>query len=230
MKTKLCVCFLFLSMLFSIWSCDSDTDAVGPGDETGDPNPAPATNPVITSITATPDTVEWQESSNILCVAESPVGQDLSVGWAFSGGGSLLSGIGNNALAATFSATSCADEAVIICRVSDEEGRVTQDSVRIVVLNIPHEDNQPIIESVGSDKDTLVVNDIATITCEATDSDNDILGYAFGASGTGFTITPTDNANVIQWSASSPGTYQITCTVTDECLNEAVGSIFLSVN
>lgn len=80
------------------------------------------------------------------------------------------------------------------------------------VINILPSSMDPIIHSLTANPSTVSPNDTSTITCNASDPDNNPLTYSWSAtngsiSGAGLTVT---------WTApASAGTYTVTCTASD---------------
>ncbi len=84
----------------------------------------------------------------------------------------------------------------------------------------------PRIKSLASEKQVVVFNDSARIFCTAVDRDNDALTFQWAV--TGGSYTGTDS--IITWrSPASPGTYLITCTVSDGHGGTITDSIFIDV-
>ena len=84
----------------------------------------------------------------------------------------------------------------------------------------------PRIKSLASDKQVVVFNDSAKIYCTAVDRDNDPLMYQWSVSGGSFTGTDT----IINWQApSSPGSYLIICTVSDNQGGIISDSLYIDV-
>lgn len=84
----------------------------------------------------------------------------------------------------------------------------------------------PVISSLSADLSSLLIGEITTITCVATDSDGDVLSYTWESNG----VTLEGNSNTASWIADEgSGTFTITCTVNDGNGGEAVETLELTV-
>ncbi|MDP2755168.1 MAG: PKD domain-containing protein [Nitrospirota bacterium] len=81
------------------------------------------------------------------------------------------------------------------------------------VTTLPLQNQSPVISSLTANPSTVNPNSTSTVTCSASDPDNDPLTYSWAA--TGGTILP-GSGSVATWTApSTSGTYTVTCTVSD---------------
>ena len=84
----------------------------------------------------------------------------------------------------------------------------------------------PRIKSFTADLQVVILNDSAKIYCTAIDRDNDPLKFQWSVSGGSFSGT----GSVINWQApSSPGSYLIICTVSDNEGGIISDSLFIDV-
>ena len=99
--------------------------------------------------------------------------------------------------------------------------------------NIPDQgdgiNHNPIISDLSASPRTGFINQTNTITCTASDQDDDPLTYRW--SKTGGTITITGSGSIIAWkSPATEGTYTITCTVSDNKGGEDKKSVNIEVD
>ncbi len=121
MKRVVTVFCIILICFFTFWQCSSSADP--------DPDPAPTNNPpVITSITANPDTVGVSGSSQLSCSANDPDNNNLNYIWEASLGS--ISGTGANV---TWIVPDSAGTYSVSCKVEDGNGGEDVDRVTIVV-------------------------------------------------------------------------------------------------
>ena len=97
----------------------------------------------------------------------------------------------------------------ISCKVIDNYGGEDEKSINISVGDVNH---PPEISNLTANPSSIDVNQTSTITCSASDPDDDSLAYTWTK--TGGTIS--GSGSTITWTApSAAGTYAITCTVSD---------------
>lgn len=166
--------------------------AVSCTDEASDPPvitdpPGTTDPPVITDLEVTSDRVFPSGSTEIVCVASSPDGEELMYEWSCDDG--EIEGTG-----ATVTWTAPDSEGVYTITVtvtSGSGGQDTRDTTIEVQANRP-----PIITSLTADEAWTTPAGYLQITCEAEDPDGDELSYVWTAtdgsiSGTGATVTWT---------------------------------------
>jgi len=86
--------------------------------------------------------------------------------------------------------------------------------------------NAPVITSLTVDNETILIGDIVTLTCEATDEDGDALTYSWDDNGDIADIT----THTIQYYAEEIGTFTIICIVSDSNGGEVSETIELTVS
>lgn len=111
--------FVLASILLTVFifytSCETSTESKNQ-------------QPVILSLTADPDTVEVDGTSDLVCMATDPDGDNLIYNWEIASG--LISGTGSNV---TWTAPSSAGTFVVSCKVDDGNGGQDNESVNIEV-------------------------------------------------------------------------------------------------
>ncbi len=188
------------------------TDPPGPTDPPGTSDP-----PVITALEVMSDRVFPSGSTEIVCVASCPDGEELSYEWSCDDG--EIEGTG-----ATVTWTAPDSEGVYRITVTvtaASGGQDTRDVTISVWANRP-----PIITSLTSNASWTTPAGDLQITCEAEDPDGDELSYSWTAtdgsiSGTGATVTWTAPEDV--------GTYDITVVVSDDHGGSATRTLGVSV-
>lgn len=209
MKTLIKLCFTALAILLAvtpILACGAPEEP--PPTSPGPPPTAPPTGnqpPEITSITITPEitTVAHGAISKITCSANDPDGDTLSYTWSATGGTiSVVKQI------CTWTAPNFDGEVEISVTVDDGKGGTTTRSITITVIA----NQRPAITSVTAEPVKIIPGETSTVTCVATDPDDDTLSYAWSA--TGGTVSGT--GTIITWQAPNfDGEFVISVTVDD---------------
>jgi len=83
----------------------------------------------------------------------------------------------------------------------------------------------PVITSTTAQPATITAEGSTTLTCAATDSDGDTLSFQW--SGGGAFSTPTVAST--DWTIETPGTFTLTCTVSDGRGQQATGTVDVTV-
>lgn len=173
--------------------------------------------PVIASLTAHPDTIEVSGTSTLTCVASDPDGDDLSYTWEIAAGS--ISGSG---LIVTWTAPGLEGIYSVSCRVDDGNGGQDIEIANIVVMS----NEAPVILSLTADPPIVEVGGNSTLTCVASDPDNDVLTYTWESvegsiSGSGSSVV---------WTApNSEGTYTVSCKVEDRYSWRDIDSVTIEV-
>jgi len=173
--------------------------------------------PVITSLQAGRQMVPPLGSCQVECVASDPEGGELNYEWHASGGN--ISGEGATT---TWIAPEEAGEYVVSVNVTDEDGNSATQSVTTVV----RENHPPEIVDLRASEEWVVPSGNCTISCEASDPDNDSLSYEWLASGGNI----TGKGDTVTWVAPEDiGNYTVTVVVTDELGGESSASLSIRV-
>jgi len=109
--------FVFALMLLTVFyiSCETSTKSQN-------------NQPAISSLTADPDSVEVDSTSNLVCIATDPDGDNLIYTWETTAG--TINGSGSNV---TWVAPDSAGTFVVSCKVDDDNGGQANENVDIVV-------------------------------------------------------------------------------------------------
>jgi len=179
---------------------------------------APANQPpVITSLQAERELVLTLESCQVECVASDPEGGELNYTWNASGGS--ISGEGATT---TWIAPDEVGEYVVSVNVTDGDGSWATQSVTIAA----RENHPPEIVDLSASEERIMPSGNCTISCEASDPDNDSLSYEWLTSGGNI----TGKGDTITWVApEDTGNYTITVVVTDEFGGEGSASLSIKV-
>ena len=209
MKTLIKVCFVALAVLLAV----TPLLACGGPEEPPEAPPAPPPTapptgnqpPVITSITITPEatTVAHGAISKITCSANDPDGDTLSYTWSATGGTiSVAKQI------CTWTAPNFDGEFEISVVVDDGKGGTATRNLTITAVA----NQRPAITSVTAEPVKIIPGETSTVTCVATDPDDDTLSYAWSATGG----TVSGKGNIITWqSPNFDGEFVISVTVDD---------------
>ena len=174
--------------------------------------------PVITSLQAERELVLRVESCQVECVASDPEGGELNYEWHASGGS--ISGEGATT---TWIAPDEVGEYVVSVNVTDGDGNSATQSVTITVVR---ENHPPEIVDLSASEEWIIPSGNCTISCEASDPDNDSLSYEWLASGGNI----TGEGDTVTWVAPEDiGDYNITVVVTDGLGGEDSASLSIIV-
>jgi hypothetical protein len=180
----------------------------------GSPNQPPA----ITSLQAERELVFPVGSCQVECVASDPEGGELNYEWHASGGS--ISGEGATT---TWIAPDEVGEYVVSVNVTDGDGNSATQSVTITVVR---ENHPPEIADLRASEEWIIPSGDCTISCEASDPDNDSLSYEWLA-GEG---NITGEGDTVTWVAPEDiGDYNITVVVTDGLGGEDSASLSITV-
>jgi len=173
--------------------------------------------PVIASLVAEPEKVVPGGSSRIVCNATAPRGDVLTYNWSASGGNIT----GEGAMVIWTAPYSPASYSVTVTVTDSHGGKVTDYVTVIVRIN-----SAPAIHSLLANADWVTPSGNLTIACNASDSDDDELGYEWTASGGDIRGTGA----VVDWTAPEEvGLYNITVAVRDGYGGEDMRMLTLGV-
>ncbi len=190
---KISIIIILVISIVSLFYCEEDSSS--PVEPSNKP-------PSITSIIATPDSLNPGESSTVVCLTNDPDGDSLDFSWSTSNG--IINGTG--AIVEWMSPNYNGDQTVT-CIINDNNGGLDSLTISINVFN-----SQPIINSIQSANDSIKIGSTIQITCTAGDQDGDSLTYTWSSiegiiSGSG---------DSIDWTAPLiTGIYSILCKVED---------------
>ena len=175
--------------------------------------------PRIKSLSPETSQIQYGQQVKIYCSAMDKDGDDLSFTWQ----------VNDKTIEETGTILNWTSPSVfglynIISIVNDGEGGTVSDTVQIEVIeSINH---APVIEKIESASQKIGLEESTTITCFASDENNDQLEYSWSASDGD--ILGTDS--IITWTApNSEGNYQILCQVNDGRGGIAEDSIIILV-
>lgn len=191
---KTLVSLLFVGLILTL-GCSKDSDDSGPA---GVANNAP----VIQSVNASPGEVSHEGSSSLVCIATDADRDTLTYSWMTRVGS--ISADGAEAVW-----TAPWDSGTYFIKVIVSDGvAIVADSIQVVVLaNRP-----PIITSLSSSSGEILRGGLTSITCTATDEDEDNLSYVWTSS----SGTIQGSGSIVQWRApQASGTYRIKVVVSD---------------
>ena len=173
--------------------------------------------PAITGLEAEPGRILPAGNSQIVCTASDSDGDELSYGWAASGGE-----INGEGAVATWTAPDSAGSYDVTVTVTDGRGGEVMGDVTITV----RDNEPPEISSLAAGADWSTPLGTIQVTCTASDPDGDELSYEWST--TGGDISGTGTA--VTWTAPEEADmYQVTAVVKDGYGAEDTKSVVLSV-
>jgi hypothetical protein len=179
---------------------------------------APANNePAIDSLEAEAEQVAPLDTTELVCTASDPDGDELSYIWSASGG--QISGGGASA---TWTAPASEGSYNVTVKVIDGLGGEAIESVSITVMT----NDAPEIVSLTADAEWITPSGNLQLMCSALDPDGDELSYDWSA--TGGDISGT-GASVVWGAPATTGTYDLTVVVADFYGESATKTISVSV-
>jgi hypothetical protein len=190
------------------WVRPADGASEGtPSNPVQPPPPAGNSAPIISSLTATPDTVSSAGTANVVVVASDSNADPLTYNWSATAGEIVGTGASIVWTAPTVSTDTIATISVI---VSDGKGGTDSADVNVQVLAAVNQ--PPVINDLAADPGFLEVHASATVSVDATDPDGDPLQYSYAVSAG--SINGTGNTAVFT-APALPGLVTITATVDD---------------
>jgi outer membrane protein OmpA-like peptidoglycan-associated protein len=175
----------------------------------GNPPPPPPNHPPTVTLAADPTKVFAGSGDSIAlkATASDPDGDPLNYKWSATGGG--IDGTGaevrwnsGGVKEGTYTAT---------VTVDDGRGGTASASTDYQVVAKPN--SPPIISSCAASPATITVGQKSTITTTASDPDNDPLTYSYKT--TGGNVTGSGATAQFDSAHTQPGTYTVTCHVSD---------------
>ncbi|KAA3660986.1 MAG: T9SS C-terminal target domain-containing protein [Calditrichaeota bacterium] len=173
--------------------------------------------PRIKALSSASTQVFVGEANTVYCTAEDKNADHLTYQWSVTSG--MLSTLGATAI---WSATESNNTAQISCRVEDGKGGSDSSSVSVFIID----NHVPTIDSLFANPAQIGIDDSTSLTCIATDLDNDSLSYFWeAASGSIRGAGPT-----VTWKApSNQGYYTISCLVKDSKGAQVLDSVAVIV-
>src|SRR5581483_9261777 len=175
----------------------------------GNPPPPPPNHPPTVTVSANPTQIFAGSNDSIALTAQgSDADNDpLTYKWTVTGGtiegdGANVRWNSNGVKEGTYTATVTAD---------DGRGGTANASTDLHVAAKPN--SPPTISSCAADPATITVGQKSTITTTASDPDNDPLTYSYKT--TGGRVTGTEATAQFDSTRTAPGSYTVTCHVSD---------------
>jgi outer membrane protein OmpA-like peptidoglycan-associated protein len=175
----------------------------------GNPPPPPPNHPPTVTLAADPTKIFAGSGDSIAlkATASDPDNDPLTYKWTATGG--TVEGTGaetrwnsNGVKEGSYTAT---------VTVDDGRGGTASASTDFQVAAKPN--SPPVISSCAANPPTITVGQKSTITTTASDPDNDPLTYSYKT--TGGKVTGTDATAQFDSTRTAPGTYTVTCHVSD---------------
>ena len=173
--------------------------------------------PAIDSLEAEPGSILPAGDCQIVCTASDVDGDELSYGWAASGGE-----IDGEGATVTWTAPDSAGSYDVTVTATDGRGGEVTGDVTITV----RDNKPPTVTILAADADWSTPLGTIQVTCTASDPDGDELSYEWSSSGGNITGTGPE----VTWIApEEAGMYQVTAVVKDGYGAEDTKSVVLSV-
>lgn len=152
-----------------------------------------------------PTSIKQDDTATVRASATDPDADPLTYSWSASGG--KLTGSGEQV---TFDATGIAPgDYTITVNVADDHGHSTPCSTKITVIK----KNLPPTITCEIPSASLIVGESTTLRVSASDPNNDPLTYTWRVGSE--TLAATGPTITFGTAGRQPGTYQVTCTVSD---------------
>jgi len=174
-------------------------------------------DPIIASLEPQAEQIAPLGSTQVVCTASDPDGDELSYIWSASGG--QISGGGTTA---TWTGPTSEGSYNVIVKAIDGLGGEATDSVAIIVRT----NAGPAIVSLTADADWTTPSGNLHVTCSASDPDGDELSYEWSANGGDI----SGAGSSVAWSApQETSVYVVTVVVADGYGGSTTGSLSISV-
>ncbi len=175
----------------------------------GNPPPPPPNHPPTVTVAANPAKVFAGSGDSIAlkATASDPDNDPLNYKWSSTGGG--IEGTG----AEVRWNSSGVKEGTYTATVTVDDGRGGTASASTDYQVVAKPNSPPIISSCAASPGTITVGQKSTITTSASDPDNDPLTYSYKT--TGGKVTGSDATAQFDSTRTAPGTYTVTCHVSD---------------
>ena len=200
--------------LFLFCGCSEHRDLIPVG-------PPPNQDPEIRSLEVNPLPIAIDLTAQVVAEVVDPDGDELEYLWTATAG--TISGDGPSA---TWQAPSQKGLQTISLEVRDSrDGKDSREVTFTVITPLPNNDN-PVINSLTAQPDTVQITENSTIRVDADDPDGDPLSYSWSKSGG----TLNRSGSQVTWTAPiEVGTYVVSVSVSDDKGGSAGGSISLFV-
>ena len=176
--------------------------------------------PVIKNLKIPSTMLTLEQEVLLICEASDADGDKLTYSWTSSGGTFISTDPSSNL--SNWRAPKFKGEFTIDVSVSDGKGGVAKQSLKVTV----QDNRNPVISQVTANPSSLKREETSSISCNATDPDNDNLTYAWEATGG----TVSGSGKTVTWKApAEDGTYTVKVKVDDGKGGTADGSVVITV-
>ncbi|HLK09343.1 MAG TPA: OmpA family protein [Candidatus Angelobacter sp.] len=174
----------------------------------GNPPPPPPNHPPTVTLTADPTRVFAGSGDGIALKAQCSDPDNDTLTYKYTATGGTVEGTGADA---RWNSTGVQPGKYTITATCDDgRGGTANATTDVTVEEKP---NTPPTATCAANPATITAGQRATITTSATDADNDKLTYSYKASGG--TVSGTDTTAQFDSTGLAPGSYTITCHVSD---------------
>lgn len=175
----------------------------------GNPPPPPANHPPTVTLTANPSSITAGSTDAVALQAKCTDPDNDPVNYKWSATGGTVDGTG----ADTHWNSNGVKEGTYTVTVVCDDGRGGTDTKTADITVAPKPNQPPKITSCAANPATIQVGATSTVTTTASDPDNDPLTYSYTT--TGGNVTGTGATAQFDSKGAAPGTYTVTCHVSD---------------
>jgi outer membrane protein OmpA-like peptidoglycan-associated protein len=188
----------------------------------GNPPPPPPNHPPTVTLSANPTKVFAGSTDTVALNAQAADPDNDTLTYKYTATGGTVEGTGADA---RWNPTGVQPgKQTITVTVDDGKGGTATSSTDVTVEEKP---NTPPTITCAANPATITAGQSATITSTASDADNDKLAYSYKASGG--KVSGTDSTAQFDSTGVAPGTYTITCHVSDGRGGETDGTTQVTV-
>ena len=182
-------------------------------------SPAPNRVPDISRVAATPTSIDEGGNTSLEVSASDPDGDALSYAWTQTPATPAGAFSGGSGASRTWTAPLLSTNTTFTLKVTvtDARGGSVEQSVAVVVANVPGLNRPPTVDATIAIPARVVAGDTAALSIGATDPDGDRLTYQWTRTGTEGLFTDTTAATA-RWRSvelSAARTYAFSVTVSD---------------
>jgi outer membrane protein OmpA-like peptidoglycan-associated protein len=189
----------------------------------GNPPPPPPNHPPTVTVTANPSKITAGSTEPVVLQAQctDPDNDPLNYKWSATGGG--IDGTGAEVRWNPSGVKEGSYTVTVTC--DDGKGGTANATADIAVE--PKPNTPPVVSNCAANPATINAGQKSTITTTASDADNDPLTYSYTTSGG--RVTGSGASVQFDSTGAAPGTYTVTCHVSDGRGGEASGNTTVTV-
>ena len=189
----------------------------------GAPPPPPPNHPPTVTVTANPSKITAGSTEPVVLQAQcsDPDNDPLTYKWSATGGS--IDGTGAEVRWNPSGVKEGSYTVTVVC----DDGRGGNASATANIAVEPKPNTPPVVSNCAANPATINVGQKSTVTTTASDADNDPLTYTYTTSGG--RVTGSGASVQFDSTGAAPGTYTVTCHVSDGRGGEASGNTTITV-